>query len=66
MVMVLLKKLDKLTNLFINFFREYKNLKFRKILDVGAGRMCKLSAALAKMGNSLYANGGLLKKNLKI
>lgn len=35
--------------------QKYKNLKFRKILDVGAGRMCKLSSVLSKCGYKMYA-----------
>lgn len=41
---------------FVSYLNQkYGNIKFSKILDVGAGRMCKLSQALAKYGNSLYA-----------
>lgn len=35
--------------------QKYSHLKFRKILDVGAGRMCKLSAVLSKCGFKMYA-----------
>ena len=35
--------------------QKYKNIQFRKILDVGAGRMCKLSNVLAKYGYKMYA-----------
>ena len=35
--------------------QKYSNIKFRKILDVGAGRMCKLSAVLSKYGYKMYA-----------
>lgn len=35
--------------------QKYGAIRFSKILDVGAGRMCKLSEVLAKYGNSLYA-----------
>ena len=35
--------------------QKYKNIQFRKILDVGAGRMCKLSNVLTKYGYKMYA-----------
>ena len=35
--------------------KKYKNLKFGKVLDVGAGRMCRLSQMLTKYGNEMYA-----------
>lgn len=35
--------------------QKYGMIRFSKILDVGAGRMCKLSEALAKYGNALYS-----------
>lgn len=34
---------------------KYGVIRFHKILDVGAGRMCKLSKILARYGNSMYA-----------
>ena len=34
---------------------KYSNIQFRKIMDVGAGRMCKLSSVLAKCGYKMYA-----------
>ena len=34
---------------------KYSNIQFRKIMDVGAGRMCKLSSVLAKCGYRMYA-----------
>lgn len=41
---------------FISYLNQkYGIIRFSKILDVGAGRMCKLSEALAKYGNSLSA-----------
>ena len=41
---------------FISYINQkYGIIRFSKILDVGAGRMCKLSQALAKYGNTLYA-----------
>ena len=41
---------------FISYLNQkFGVIKFRKILDVGAGRMCKLSESLVKMGNILYA-----------
>ncbi len=41
---------------FVSYLNnKYKNLSFRKILDVGAGRMCKLSVALAKYGCMMHA-----------
>ena len=41
---------------FVSYLNQkYGMIKFSKILDVGAGRMCKLSESLAKMGNILYA-----------
>lgn len=41
---------------FVSYLnKKYGHLKFGKILDVGAGRMCKLSQALAKYGNEMYA-----------
>lgn len=35
--------------------KKYGSLKFRRILDVGAGRMCRLSETLAKYGAKMYA-----------
>ncbi len=35
--------------------KKYGFLHFNKIMDVGAGRMCKLSKALEKFGNKMYA-----------
>ena len=35
--------------------QKYSKIRFRKILDVGAGRMCKLSSVLAKCGYKMYA-----------
>ena len=41
---------------FISYLnKKYGKLKFGKILDVGAGRMCKLSEALTRYGNIMYA-----------
>lgn len=41
---------------FLSYLNQkYGIIRFRKILDVGAGRMCKLSESLAKLGNTLYA-----------
>lgn len=41
---------------FVNYLnKKYGIIRFKKILDVGAGRMCLLSESLAKMGNVLYA-----------
>ncbi len=41
---------------FVSYLnKKYGMIRFSKILDVGAGRMCKLSEILAKYGNSLYA-----------
>lgn len=41
---------------FVSYLnKKYKNLKFGRVLDVGAGRMCKLSQALVKYGNEMYA-----------
>ena len=41
---------------FVSYLNQkYGIIRFKKILDVGAGRMCKLSEALAKFGNSMYA-----------
>lgn len=41
---------------FLNYVNtKYGIIRFSSILDVGAGRMCKLSKALAKYGNTLYA-----------
>lgn len=34
---------------------KYKNIRFKKICDVGAGRICRLSSALARMGATMYA-----------
>ncbi len=34
---------------------KYSSIKFSKILDVGAGRLCKVSAILAKYGAEMYA-----------
>ena len=49
-------KKEKREETFVSYLNQkYGVIRFSKILDVGAGRMCKLSAALAKMGNSLYA-----------
>lgn len=36
-------------------YNRYKYLHFNKIMDVGAGRMCKLSKELGKFGNTMYA-----------
>ena len=35
--------------------KKYANLKFKKIFDVGAGRMCRLSRSLARLGCEMYA-----------
>lgn len=35
--------------------KKYSCIKFRKILDVGAGRMCKLSNVLSRYGYRMYA-----------
>ena len=35
--------------------QKYSCIKFRKILDVGAGRMCKLSNVLSRYGYKMYA-----------
>ena len=35
--------------------KKYADLKFKKIMDVGAGRMCRLSRSLAKIGCEMYA-----------
>lgn len=41
---------------FIGYLnKKYGMIKFSRILDVGAGRMCKLSEALSKYGNAMYA-----------
>ena len=41
---------------FANFLNEkYGHLAFRRVLDVGAGRMCKLSSLLAKNGAKMFA-----------
>ena len=41
---------------FLSYLNEkYGAIRFSRILDVGAGRMCKLSEALARYGNMLYA-----------
>lgn len=41
---------------FISFINQkYGIIRFSRILDVGAGRMCKLSQALARYGNTMYA-----------
>ena len=41
---------------FVSYLnKKYGVIRFSKILDVGAGRMCKLSQILAKMGNTLYS-----------
>lgn len=41
---------------FLNYVNtKYGIIRFKSILDVGAGRMCKLSKALAEYGNTLYA-----------
>lgn len=43
-------------NVFISHLnKKYSNLKFKKIMDVGAGRMCRLSSSLAKLGCQMYA-----------
>ncbi len=46
------KRDERLTSYLIS---KYKNLTFRKMLDVGSGRMCKLSVALARFGAEMYA-----------
>ena len=38
-----------------HIIKKYSNIQFRKIMDVGAGRMCKLSSVLAKCGYKMYA-----------
>ena len=38
-----------------HIMQNYSNIQFRKIMDVGAGRMCKLSSVLAKCGYKMYA-----------
>ena len=35
--------------------KKYSNIKFRQVLDVGAGRMCKLSSVLSKLGYQMRA-----------
>ena len=41
---------------FVSYLNQkYGVVKFKRILDVGAGRMCRLSEQLAKQGNFLYA-----------
>ena len=41
---------------FISYLnKKYARLKFGKVLDVGAGRMCKMSEILTKYGNRMYA-----------
>ncbi len=35
--------------------QKYKGFMFRKVLDVGAGRMCRLSVELSKLGGELFA-----------
>lgn len=41
---------------FASYLNEkYKNLRFTRIMDIGAGRMCKLSTLLAKNGARMYA-----------
>ena len=41
---------------FVSYLnKKYGDLKFGKILDVGAGRMCRLSQMLARFGNEMYA-----------
>ncbi len=51
-----LYKKERREDEFISFINQkYGIIRFSKILDVGAGRMCKLSQALAKYGNTLYA-----------
>lgn len=35
--------------------KKYGHLAFRRVMDVGAGRMCKLSAKLAQSGAKMYA-----------
>ena len=34
---------------------KYKNLRFGKVCDVGAGRLCKMSIILSNKGNQMYA-----------
>lgn len=49
-------KRPKREDVFVSYLNQkYGMIRFSKILDVGAGRMCKLSEALVKYGNSLYA-----------
>ena len=51
-----LYKKPKREDAFVSYLNQkYGIIRFSKILDVGAGRMCKLSQALAKYGNSMYA-----------
>lgn len=51
-----LYKKERREDEFISYINQkYGIIRFSKILDVGAGRMCKLSQALAKYGNTLYA-----------
>ncbi len=48
--------------------KKYSGIVFRKILDVGAGRMCKLSVVLSKLGGELFAidpNIRLLREEAK-
>ena len=51
-----LYKKPRREDVFVSYLNQkYGVIRFSKILDVGAGRMCKLSEALAKYGNTLYA-----------
>lgn len=51
-----LYKKPRREEVFVSYLNQkYGVIRFSKILDVGAGRMCKLSEALAKYGNTLYA-----------
>lgn len=41
---------------FISYLNnKYGSLRFKKIMDIGAGRMCRLSQSLSKLGGFLYA-----------
>lgn len=41
---------------FVSYLnKKYGMIHFGKILDVGAGRLCKLSQALTRYGNKMYA-----------
>ena len=41
---------------FVSYLKKkYSDIRFGKVLDVGAGRMCKMSAILSKYGNQMYA-----------